>query len=74
MIGECLHNIKKLDGKVVSVTTDGFITNIEDLENKLLSLPPEDTILLYKYRSLRLELSDDPNSLEITVKVKGSYP
>jgi len=32
VVGECLHNIQKLGGKVVSVTTDGFITDIEDLE------------------------------------------
>lgn len=45
VIGECLHNIQRLGGKVVSVTTDGFITDLDDLENRLLSLPPEDTIL-----------------------------
>lgn len=35
VVGECLHNISKLGGKVVSVTTDGFITDIENLEEKL---------------------------------------
>lgn len=39
VIGECLHNIKKLGGKVVSVTSDGFITDIENLEDKLWTLP-----------------------------------
>jgi hypothetical protein len=45
-----------LGGKIVSVTTDGFITDIEDLENKLLNLPQNDIILLNKYRTLRYEL------------------
>jgi hypothetical protein len=58
VIGECLHNIKTLGGKIVSVTTDGFITNLENLEELLLTLPIEDTILLRKYRSLRVELTD----------------
>lgn len=39
VIGEFLHNIHKLCGKVVSVTTEGFISDIEDLDNKLLKLP-----------------------------------
>lgn len=57
VIGECLHNISKLKGKVVSVTTDGFITNIADLESKLLNLKEEEEIpLLTKYRSLRKDL------------------
>jgi hypothetical protein len=31
VIGECLHNTHKPGGKVVSDTTDGFITDIENL-------------------------------------------
>ena len=46
VIGECLQNIPTLAGKVVYVTTDGFTTDIEDLENKLLSLPPDNILLL----------------------------
>jgi hypothetical protein len=46
-VGECLHNIQKLGGKLVSVTTYGFITILVDLENKLLTLPEEDIILYY---------------------------
>lgn len=42
----------------MSVTTDGFITDIEDLENKLLKLPQKDILLLTKYRSLREQLTD----------------
>ena len=40
VIGECLHNIQQLGGTVVSVTTDGFITDIANLEQKLLELDP----------------------------------
>lgn len=35
IIGECLHTIQSLGGKVVSVTTDGFITDIKDIEEKM---------------------------------------
>lgn len=63
VIVESLHNIQTLGGKVVSVTTDGFITNIVDLETQLLNLPEEDTTLLRKYRSLRKDLTDFPDDL-----------
>ena len=39
VIGECLHNVHILEGKLVSVTTDGFITNIKDLETEILKNP-----------------------------------
>ena len=42
VLGECMHNIQKLNGLVVSATTDGFITNIQDLENKLNKLSDEE--------------------------------
>lgn len=53
------------------MTTDGFITDIENLEDKILNLPVEDSTLLRLYRSLRIELTtlkdpetgiDDPNT------------
>jgi len=62
VIGECLNNISKLGGKVVSVTTDGFITNIPDLETKLMNLKEEEIPLLSLYRQLRSNLSEDPNN------------
>lgn len=71
VIGECLHNIHKLGGKIVSVTTDGFITDLENLEEKLLSLPVDETTLLRKYRNIRLELSNNPSALEIKSDGKG---
>lgn len=58
VIGECLNNISKLGGQIVSVTTDGFITDIEDLESKLLMLPEESTTFLRMYKDLVKDLSD----------------
>ena len=74
VIGECLHNIGKIGGKIVSVTTDGFITNVEDLESKLLKLPIEYTPLLTLFKSLRIALSDDVKNhvaLELKNQSKG---
>jgi len=68
VIGECLHNIQKLGGKVVSVTTDGFITDVVNLEEQILRLPPNETILLSKYRALRKELCGSPEALEIKIQ------
>lgn len=71
VVGECLHNIQKLGGKLVSVTTDGFITILVDLENKLLTLPEEDIILLLKYRLLRTDLSGVCDALEVKTHGRG---
>lgn len=55
----------------MSVTTDGFICNIKDLESKLLSLKSEDIPLFTLYRNLREDLSSNPESLEIKHSGKG---
>ena len=66
VVGECLHNVRKIGGQVVSVTTDGFITNIKNLEEKLLSLPEKEIPLLKKYRLLRQSMgSDNYEALEL---------
>jgi hypothetical protein len=56
-----------LGGSVVSVTTDGFITSIEDLEQKFLAynLKEENETLLSKFRGLRQELSGHADALEM---------
>lgn len=41
VIGDCLNNVQLLGGKVVSVTTVGFNTNIKDMESKILNLPKQ---------------------------------
>ena len=63
VIGECLHNIQYLGGSVVSVTTDGFITDVEDLENKLLKLSESKITLLLEYRQIRDLLSGENSGL-----------
>jgi len=65
VVGECLHNISKLGGKIVSVTTDGFITDVKDLESKLLNLNPESIPLFTIYREIRKLLSGNSTGLEI---------
>jgi hypothetical protein len=49
----------------VSVTTDGFITNIKDLELKLSKLKPSLTPLFNKYQEIRKVLSENSTSLEL---------
>lgn len=71
VIGECLHNIAKLGGKVVSVTTDGFLTDLDRLEEKLLKLDQSQIPLLLKYRELRQDLCGNPSALEIKHSGKG---
>jgi hypothetical protein len=71
VIGECLHNIALLKGKVVSVTTDGFITDLPNLEEMLLNLPVESRPLFTKYRELREDLSGDPKSIELKHEGRG---
>lgn len=67
-VSECLHGIQALNGKIVSVTTDGFITDIENLEYKLLKyyrINKQSNSLLKEYRSLRKYLSGKYDALEI---------
>lgn len=75
LIGECLNNIQQLGGKVISVTTDGFISNIEDLEEKLLSLDDDHIHCLKLYRSVRKLLTtfeDEPEKCdERAIEVKN---
>jgi hypothetical protein len=55
----------------VSATTDGFITDVVDLEGKIMGLPLDQRLLFTKYRSLREELANDPTSLEVKKSGKG---
>jgi hypothetical protein len=63
IIGECLHNI---NGLVVSVTTDGFITNVDKLEDKL-----QENILFKYFKKIRFLLSGDSNGLELKNSGEG---
>lgn len=60
IIGETLHKIHILKGKVVSVTTDGFITDIPDLESKL-----QDGFLISQFQKLRKILSGESTAYEL---------
>jgi hypothetical protein len=55
-----------LEGSVVSVTTDGFITDVEDLEEKLT-----DKYLLGEFKKIRANLSGDNTGLELKTSGKG---
>lgn len=44
VISETLNNIHEMGGYVISVTTDGFITNIDNLEERLLKLEYKKTV------------------------------
>jgi len=73
LVGECMSNIEKLGGKIASVTTDGFITDVCDLEDKLLVL--NDNINLLKvYRSLRAKLTSIKIEVESTSKDEKQEP
>lgn len=68
VIGELLHYTNKLDGRIISATTDGFITDVEDLENKILDLQQKEKksrSLLREYKNLRNFLSSNTDGLEI---------
>lgn len=73
VIGELLHNINVLGGKIVSVTTDGFITDIKDLEDVLLNSKNKNVskTFLNLYRETREFLCGDPQALELKNSVKG---
>jgi hypothetical protein len=66
IVGECLHSIQNLGGVVVSVTTDGFITDIGQLEDKI-----SDKFLLSEYKKIREYLSDDNAALELKTEGRG---
>jgi hypothetical protein len=56
------------------VTTDGFVTNIPDLENKILEFIKVNNIkntFLQDYRDIRMKLSTDPSALEVKTSVRG---
>jgi len=60
-----------LNGKVVSVTTDGFVTDIECLEDKIINNVNLNSTLLKEFIKLRTELSDIDESLENKKKGVG---
>jgi hypothetical protein len=66
--------VSDFGGKVVSVTTDGFIADIPCLESRVLESlapSPKDISLLTEYRKTRELLSGDPVSLEVKNEKRG---
>ena len=63
IIGECLQAIHDLDGVIISVTTDGFITDIKDLEGKMTG--NNKYFLFNQFKTLREEISGNNSGLEI---------
>ena len=73
IIGEQLHCIQLLNGTVVSVTTDGYITDIADLEYKILNDPlcKGCNYLIKSFKCLRNDLSNDNTALELKQTSNG---
>jgi hypothetical protein len=54
-----------LGGRVISVTTDGFLTDVSNLEEAVLKNNNKTSVLLRVYKSIREVLCNDSNSLEL---------
>lgn len=65
IIGECLHNIHQLKGLVASVTTDGFLTDISELESTIINNPKLTSTLLQEFKELRYLISGNNEGLEL---------
>jgi hypothetical protein len=52
-VSELMHNVGLLNGNIISVTTDGFIADIADLERKIMENPQLINNCLKLYRDLR---------------------
>lgn len=63
VVGELLHSISLRNGKVVSVTTDGFITDLPDLEKNYE--PYSDFSIFLKYCEMIKELRGNSSGLEL---------
>ena len=68
LVGELLHFLSE-KGRVVSVTTDGFITDVADLENILNTFTGYS--LYNEYCKMRLELSGNSTGLELKKSGEG---
>ncbi|RPA88516.1 hypothetical protein L873DRAFT_1796612 [Choiromyces venosus 120613-1] len=73
-LAELLNQVHSFGGKICSVTTDGFVCDIPDLENKIIKYYKENGIkesFLFDYRNTRMKLSGNPDALELKTSVKG---
>lgn len=70
VLGECLHNIHKMNGKIVSCTTDGFVTDLKDLEG-LINNCDGNNVLMKNFQEIRTLLSGNSTGLEIKHEGEG---
>jgi hypothetical protein len=61
-----LNTIQNLGGLVVSVTTDGFITNLDDVEDRI-----SHNYLVTEYKKIREILSGNDTGLELKHSGRG---
>ena len=74
LLSELLYKAQKIGGKITAVTTDGFVCDIPDLENKIIKYDQENGIedsFINNYRDTRILLSGDPEALEVKTNVRG---
>jgi len=74
LLAELLNVTHKLGGKITAVTTDGFVTNIPDLENKIMKYFEENNVensFLLQYKNIRQKLSGISDALEVKTNVRG---
>jgi hypothetical protein len=64
-----LYEIDKMGGRVISVTTDGFVTDIDNLESKLSNI---DGSLMRLFREARLFLTEEGKDKDKDKKVDDS--
>ncbi|RPA88519.1 hypothetical protein L873DRAFT_1796610 [Choiromyces venosus 120613-1] len=72
-LAELLNKVYLFGGKVTAVTTDGFVCDIEDLENKIIKYNRENNIedsFIQDYRNIRQILSGKPEALEVKTNVR----
>lgn len=70
VISEMLHCIQLLENehsvatRVISVTTDGFVTNVEKVEEKVKNLPEKNRKMLECYQDFRKKLNFETKAYE----------
>jgi len=73
-VSEMMNNTASLDtnNKILSVTTDGFITNVLNLEKTLIENTSLDSTFLNMYRIARIDLGHKPSKIndELATEVK----
>lgn len=72
-VSESMNNIKILGHDVISVTTDGFITDLDNLENTLVSNKLLSNVLLHYFRRARKQLGHKSEAYEVKTMVDNLF-